>query len=665
MRIILFGLFFVITIGSSFSQEIIKGTILDSESNAPLPYAYLINKNTQKGTITNEDGDFKLLYSLEDTIIVTFISYEKKEIPCSYFLNNPIYFLKPIVNELQTFEIFSNNDFLIDLLVKAKRKISKGESYNSKTYFFLESNINNKPRELIECYFNAEIKPSGFSNLQLKNGRIGMSSIDNNYFVSLNTTDVFADYNILYKGQNTLPINPLQLSKNKIKKNYNYSFIETKNGIYKIELIPKDNEKELFSAHIYIDHKKKQIIEIELFASNVKKHPFKEINQQDKLRNLNFHATYTFNNSYETSLRRIAFNYDFEYDNKLNRKQVNSNGLFLFYDKTTLFDLPYYSAPESFINDYDKIISQPYNDLFWTNNVILLPSKRLLELKRFFNENGVLLNFNKLTQYNSLFSNKIIPWSPTRIFSYDINGIDYNFNVDPELMDYHNLETTSQLYDFSAQIFLDRNVNQDSTSYIAQTLINIDKSFYHLKKNKNTTCFINLYFDQVEIAKRNMLSILNNKMWKKSEVDSIFQYTQYALNKNLKKYLNLVNHGKNEDQLILYIEKVKNNLQIDNAVLIEDEELKVILNNIVQTNKNIHIELYNYGSSLLKLKKYKEALDIFTKAITLGDKHPWLYYNTGLTYLALEDKNNACLFFDKSVELGEVIDIEVLKICND
>jgi tetratricopeptide (TPR) repeat protein len=269
-----------------------------------------------------------------------------------------------------------------------------------------------------------------------------------------------------------------------------------------------------------------------------------------------------------------------------------------------------------------------------------------------------------LTQHNPIFSNKIIPWSKSRVYSKVINN-DYNFNVDSQLMNYHNLVSTSDQYNFSVQIFLDRNIHSDSVYYIAKTLINIDKSFYYLEKNKNTDCFINLYYDQVEIMKNNMINSLNKKDWHKYQVDSIFNRTKIALDKRLEKYLNDVNHGKNENAIKRYIEKVNESIGIDNSILIEDEKFKRYINRAIQDDQNYNIKLYNYGSSLMKLNKYEEAINLFKQAIKHGDNHPWLYYNTGLAYYNLEDNENACLYFKKSSNLGEIVEPEYLEACID
>jgi len=246
MRLTVFILLITILSSQSYAQKIvIRGIVKDNKSEEPLPYAHIFNKNQFIGTISNKDGMFRLECSKKDTLRISYIGYETKFIPCSYFLANSTCFLEPSSNELRTVEIVSTPDFILDLFMEAQKKMKIGSQAKSKTYFTLKSTSNNSPVELLECYYNSTVMPSGFNNLELKNGRVGVAEIDNNYFVSLSTIKIVSDYNLLIKVGNIFPMNPLQLSKSRIKNVYKYDILELKNGIYKVEFKPK-NERESF-----------------------------------------------------------------------------------------------------------------------------------------------------------------------------------------------------------------------------------------------------------------------------------------------------------------------------------------------------------------------------------------------------------------------------------
>ncbi len=65
----------------SFSQNVIKGIVYDEDSLHVLPFAYVINKNTQFGSVSDVNGTFTIKASEKDTIIFSYMSYIKMAIP--------------------------------------------------------------------------------------------------------------------------------------------------------------------------------------------------------------------------------------------------------------------------------------------------------------------------------------------------------------------------------------------------------------------------------------------------------------------------------------------------------------------------------------------------------------------------------------------------------
>ena len=194
------------------AQIEISGTIINSETGNPVPFAYVKKKKINRGAITNEDGYFKLTCWETDTLIISFVSYQRIEVPYTYFIENDQLLLNPSDNELATVEIYADFDFLYDLFEAARQNLKRADSYPTKSYFALETSTAGIPVELLECYYNAEIGPSGINDLQLKNGRIGMSEESGTYYASLSTTQIISDYRLLNKRNNQFPTNPLPVS---------------------------------------------------------------------------------------------------------------------------------------------------------------------------------------------------------------------------------------------------------------------------------------------------------------------------------------------------------------------------------------------------------------------------------------------------------------------
>jgi len=61
---------------------------------------------------------------------------------------------------------------------------------------------------------------------------------------------------------------------------------------------------------------------------------------------------------------------------------------------------------------------------------------------------------------------------------------------------------------------------------------------------------------------------------------------------------------------------------------------------------------YNRANIKLKLEKYSEAIDDYSKAIDLKNEFGDAYFNRAINYLYLSDTTNACLDLGKAGELG-------------
>lgn len=76
-------LFFLFSFHTSYSQTTIYGIIVD-ENNAPIPFAHLHIENTNLGTVSNENGQFRLKCDHEiekRPVIISAIGYQTRRVP--------------------------------------------------------------------------------------------------------------------------------------------------------------------------------------------------------------------------------------------------------------------------------------------------------------------------------------------------------------------------------------------------------------------------------------------------------------------------------------------------------------------------------------------------------------------------------------------------------
>lgn len=71
-----------------FSQEIIKGKVIDKITREPLEAALVRNTNNKNETLTDKDGNFLLKVNKSDSITISFIGYATQIIPTETFAND-------------------------------------------------------------------------------------------------------------------------------------------------------------------------------------------------------------------------------------------------------------------------------------------------------------------------------------------------------------------------------------------------------------------------------------------------------------------------------------------------------------------------------------------------------------------------------------------------
>jgi len=74
---------FLLVFSAGYSQQLIKGFIVEEDSNSVMPFVYVINKTTGNGTMSDNSGSFYLKTNVSDTLLVSFVGYLKLKIPVS------------------------------------------------------------------------------------------------------------------------------------------------------------------------------------------------------------------------------------------------------------------------------------------------------------------------------------------------------------------------------------------------------------------------------------------------------------------------------------------------------------------------------------------------------------------------------------------------------
>ncbi len=72
---------FCLLFNSLYSQQVIRGSVVERDSVTVMPFVYIINKSNGNGTMSDNEGKFTLLCRNDDTLMCTYIGFLKTVIP--------------------------------------------------------------------------------------------------------------------------------------------------------------------------------------------------------------------------------------------------------------------------------------------------------------------------------------------------------------------------------------------------------------------------------------------------------------------------------------------------------------------------------------------------------------------------------------------------------
>ncbi len=577
------------------AQSTIRSTIVDSNTEQVIGFCNVFNTSTKNGVISNKDGTFSIeINSLNDSICISFVGYESRNIQARKLLALKRISLSEKQFQLNEVVIHSDNDYLYDILEDCRKVLKKHQQEQvSKAFFSLNTSSNNKPLEILECYYNAHQTARKVDGLFLKNGRFALLPSDKRFFRNQNTSQVFNKMDLINRTPN-LPDIILQFKKSGMKKKFDINLSYADEELFNITFSPKVKQADLFSGEIWIDKKSYFIKKITLYAKNIQKHPFVAF-AEDSIANISLNTTYTYlQNDSVLSIEHIEFDMTMTYysvsGSKLLKSQlpnlkrdIKISSILYFYDFDKPFILPYFKY-NNLYTDYRKISIIPYNASFWTNRKLLL-SEEQREQAKIMNNEGYLVNYDP-DNYGNNFMRKQLSEDeiflhinnyfehPSHLFWSRKNRVvikkDIIENQEPD--PFFNFKTTKDKYHLDIQILLDINPIDNIFDCKSYTIFDLTETFYKLETNEYTDAFVNIYFDICEIERQKMEKELLVHHETKTEIDAIYNNTLADIRTTTQEYMRQVQRGNNVNMLLKWNKYVKTELGIDNFSLFQNNK---------------------------------------------------------------------------------------------
>lgn len=575
MRTAFWFLFLIPLLGNAQS-----GSVVDSETNRPLAFTSIGLKGSSVGTISNEDGYFKIDFAeTGDTLVFSFLGYKPREIV--YTNLEAIVYLQRKTLELTAFTVSADSDPYFDILAKCRKELKKNTRHLCRAYLELHTNVQDIPGEVIEMYYNADVRSGILQELTYKNGRQGIAKIDNSYFLSLSTTGIFQRFKPT-EGDANMPTNPLELSKSKMKKTYNLSLLSSQDGdpYFHILFEPRANPEKTFSGEIFVDKETYRPIEIKLHIENAQIKPFVPIFPSDSLVDVEMQIIQRFED-FEGDLVPSLLRFEYAFDsyipieankpigkNNLKKiKPVRSDGMLYYHNYGKPFVEPVFRYNVE-LNDYQKIQNTPYHEAFWELSSALVQSERMDKSLAFFEEHGRLHNHSGTIDEDlfkgmqSIMDHTSPFWSDTLRLRFDKK---FKAKLAAEEVESRYVLPDRAKYNMDVEIFLDIVQTNDTVVYHTETVFDVFDSYYNLPGDSLTNPFINIYFDLAEIRRREMVAVINQLTNPTpDDILEIHEASTGRLESELEVYLKQTDSGSNYRELLKYNEMVSQKLGIDN-----------------------------------------------------------------------------------------------------
>ena len=552
----------------------IEGRVLNATTKDPISYASIYNSTLKIGTIANTDGYFKIQANrLTDSVQVIFIGYPIYTIK----LQEGVFFytitmeeshqlLKEIVVTAKT------NAYLYDLVSRCARPSSTFQS-ETRAYYDMKTYADDTQLELIEGYYNAQINGYDLTGLSLKSGRLAMQPLDNRFFASMESSEAVTAMPLL-RTTNTFPVNPLQLPKREMRKQFDL-FQEKKyvddNGdsIFIINYMPVDTTGQFFSGALWINKSKMHILKIILECANARQHPFLPLVPDDHIDKVAFTITRTFTTHKNQVLpQHIDFKYTIDYTSRSGepyerRYKISTMAFIYLYAVHQPFDLPHPPFPDTKYNDYRRINAMPYNPFFWNYHTEYGLHTQRGQNEKFYQEEALITGEtmfeNNPVFKTGLFQHPYITWSEKRIH---IKPTLTDTLPEPEentlIADRYNLEVIP---------FMDINTYHDSTDLLTAVIMDPYESFYRMPSNSQTQCFINLYFDLCEAERRDFASTAKSLTGNQQQLMSHYDAYVSRMHRRQQQLIKEVDLGRNELEMKKWNEEIKRRIGIDNIAI--------------------------------------------------------------------------------------------------
>ncbi|MFZ1687201.1 MAG: hypothetical protein WAU70_07260, partial [Flavobacteriales bacterium] len=439
-------------------------------------------------------------------------------------------------------------------------------------YFELETHLDDRPVEVVECFYNGRFSGARTDGLDLKHGRIGIAPVGDRYFVSLNTTKAITLFDPTERNENS-PISPFQWSSaKKLRRAFVVEMISTSSGtdgMDRLRITPRDSSGSSFAVELWLATGTDAIQVIELSCSRCARHPFLPLWTDHAINSVDLRIRQTWREQKgRRMLDHLELAYTLDYSNTEHPERIDTKAVLHLFDPGGAFILPLFEY-DSEQPDYRKITMQPYDSVFWEQAPSLMRTEQQDRDRDFLRRNGLLTGSTVPEQWRNkgFFESNCALWSANKRISLKSLPPPPEDATRPANFRSTGAAVPATQVNLEAQLYLDMDTTGGIFRVFTATILDGFRSYYLLPEQAHTNCFINLFFDLCEMERRTMDEQLHQTGMEPLRARAIHAFWTDHLKLLTRRYVSEVDLGADREAMAKWNAKVKQALGIDNMAM--------------------------------------------------------------------------------------------------
>ena len=211
--------------------------------------------------------------------------------------------------------------------------------------------------------------------------------------------------------------------------------------------------------------------------------------------------------------------------------------------------------------DYRNILLAPYDYAFWNKHKEFRLYAREKEITDFIRANELDYEAGMFFKEKAFNKN----WLEYPYLRWDEKR--FSMTAAPDSIVRRSLHDKPEEinYAFDMGLYLDYNQFEDSIYYQVQSVIDPIFSFYHYSISERDKAFFNMYFDILEIEKRNLEKNLEKeKELSPQRIEQLYEESLNRFEAERRTYIRQVQRGRSSIPMKLWSDYIKGKLKVDN-----------------------------------------------------------------------------------------------------